>query len=351
MMIRAALRDLQARRRRYAVAIAGAGLVLALSMVMSGLTASFGNEARRTVDLLGADEYVLAAGAAGPFTTTSALTDDDLAAVRALDGVEEAAPLLVSRQVARPTPEDEPIFTIVLGVERGALGSPVPRSGRGMVTSGEAVIDSRLDVEIGDDIDVGGRPFRVVGTVHSSLFAATPSIYVSIGDVRELSLDDAPLSSAILVRGHTTALPSGLQSISPAEATDDALAPLRSAERTIALVRTLLWIVAVLILGSVLYLSALERTRDMAVFKATGASGASLAVGLAVQAAVVAGASAAVAAIAAVVLAPRFPMPVEISSLTYLLLPAVALAVALVGAIGGMRRAVAVPPALAFGAP
>lgn len=351
MMIRAALRDLQARRRRYAVAIAGAGLVLAMSMVMTGLTASFGNEARRTVDLLGADGFVLAAGAAGPFTTTSALTEDDLATVRGLDGVDEASPLLVSRQVSRATPDAEPVFTIVLGVESGALGAPAPRSGRGLQLPGEAVVDSRLDVGVGGDIDIGGRTFLVVGTVRSSLFAATPAVFVSLDDVRDLSVDGAVLSSTILVRGHPDAMPTWLTSISPAEATDDALAPLRSAVRTIALVRTLLWIVAVLIVGSVLYLSAIERTRDMAVFKATGASGSSLALGLAVQAAVVAAAATAVASVTAVLLAPRFPMPVEISAATYLLLPAVALAVALLGAIGGMRRAVAVPPALAFGAP
>lgn len=351
MMIRAALRDLQARRRRYIVAIAGAGLVLAMSMIMSGLTASFTNEARRTVDLLGADALVMSAGAAGPFTTTRTLSADEVEQVRSLDGVTEAAPVLVTRQGTRPEPSDDPAFTILLGVEPGGLGAPEPRTGRGLRSSGEAVIDSRIDAGVGEDIDVGGRTFVVVGTVHASLFAATPAVFVSIDDARELSVAGAPLSSAVLVRGHVGALPPGLRTITPDAAVDDALAPMRSPQRTIAMVRTLLWLVAVLIVGSVLYLSALERTRDMAVFKATGTTTAALAAGLAVQAAVVAAVASAVAALLATALAPRFPMPVEISPATYLLLPVVALAVALAGAVGGMRRAVAVPPALAFGAP
>ena len=103
--------------------------------------------------------------------------------------------------------------------------------------------------------------------------------------------------------------------------------------------------------GSVLYLNALERTRDMAVFKATGTSGRSIAAGLAVQAGVVALLAGAVAAVIATLLVPRFPMAVELSTRTYVMLPIVALSVALLGAVGGLRRALTVPPALAFGAP
>ena len=40
--------------------------------------------------------------------------------------------------------------------------------------------------------------------------------------------------------------------------------------------RILLWIVAACIVGSIVYVSAIERTRDFAVFKATGASNGSL---------------------------------------------------------------------------
>ena len=47
------------------------------------------------------------------------------------------------------------------------------------------------------------------------------------------------------------------------------------------MIAVLLWIVAALIVGSVIYLSALERTRDFAVFKAVGVSTRSVIAGLA----------------------------------------------------------------------
>jgi putative ABC transport system permease protein len=349
MMIRAALRDLQHRRRRFLVAVLGAGLVLAMSMIMSGLSDSFQNEAEHTVRLAGADGWVVAAGSAGPFTTSSLIDDTAVTTMRAAEGVLTAEPILISRQAV--VTSGDPVFSILIGVHPGHLGSPQPDAGSPLAKPGEAVVDSRLDVDPGDTIRIGGEQFTVSGTVRSSLFAATPVAYVSIDEARRLGLEGAPLSSAVLVRGSPRLMPPGLTMMTPSEAVADAMEPLKSARGTIAMVRTLLWLVAALIVGSVLYLNALERMRDMAVFKAVGASSWSLAVGLAVQAAIVALLAAAVAAALATLLAPVFPMPVDLSPSLFLMLPAVALTISLMGAAGGMRRSVAVPPALAFGAP
>ncbi|MGB8861633.1 MAG: ABC transporter permease [Ilumatobacteraceae bacterium] len=348
MMIRAALRDLQARRRRFFVAIVGAGLVLALGMIMSGLTASFHNEAQRTVELAGADAWVVSSAAAGPFTTPSLLDAAAIDAVRSINGVDEAEPILISRQALITT--GDPLFSILIGVQPGRLGAPRPTEGAALSAPGQAVVDNRLGVEVGSTIKVAGQPFVVAGTVRSSLFAATPAVYVSIDEARALGLEGAQLSSAVLVRGELEEVPAGMKSMSPSGAIADAMEPLKSASSTIALVRTLLWLVAALVVGSVLYLNALERTRDMAVFKAVGTGAGSIAVGLAAQAVVVALLAAAVAAGLATLLAPVFPLPVELSPAVYLLLPAVALVVSMIGALGGMHRAVVVPPALAFGA-
>ena len=50
-------------------------------------------------------------------------------------------------------------------------------------------------------------------------------------------------------------------------------------------------------------------------------------------------------------LAPLFPMVVVIPMHAYLALPAIAIAVGLLASVAGLRRAVAVDPALAFGGP
>jgi putative ABC transport system permease protein len=347
MMIHAALRHLQSRRRRFLVAAVGAGLVLALSMVMTGITASFSNEAVRTVALSGADQWLVPIGAAGPFTTTRLINEQTVQTLETGDAFEDVAPILVTRQSVVTT--GKPRFSILMGVQPGRLGAPRPSSGTPIDGPNQAIADTRLHVPVGSTLIVAGVTFNVVGTVRSSLFAATPVVYVGLDDARQLSVEGAKLSSAVLVRGAIDHVPAGLKAMTPSAAVADAMEPLKSANQTIAMVRTLLWLVAMFIVGSVLYLNALERTKDFAVFKAIGTSSRAIAGGLVVQALVVALVAAAIAAALAFVLAPRFPMTVEISTSMYLSLPVVALSVALLGAAGGMRRAVTLPPSLAFG--
>jgi putative ABC transport system permease protein len=111
----------------------------------------------------------------------------------------------------------------------------------------------------------------------------------------------------------------------------------------------LLWIVATGIVGSMVYLSALERSRDFAVFKATGATNRSLLAGLLLQAAVLAAASAVVAVVVAWLLVPSFPFTVQIPAALYLRLAAIVTAVGVLASLAGLRQAVKVQPALAFG--
>ena len=54
--------------------------------------------------------------------------------------------------------------------------------------------------------------------------------------------------------------------------------------QSVRLTLYLLWVVAALVIGSVVYLSALERVRDFAVYKATGWTTRDLATGLPEQA-------------------------------------------------------------------
>jgi putative ABC transport system permease protein len=99
------------------------------------------------------------------------------------------------------------------------------------------------------------------------------------------------------------------------------------------------------------YLSALERLRDFAVFKAIGVPARSILAGLALQAVVVALLAAALGAILAQLLAPLFPMLVVVPASAYMALPVVAIVIGLLASLAGLRRAVSVDPALAFGGP
>ena len=134
-------------------------------------------------------------------------------------------------------------------------------------------------------------------------------------------------------------------------AENDLLRALGQAKSTISLLAFLLWIVAALIVGSVVYVSVLERQRDFAVFKATGVSTNSILGGLATQAVILSLVAAVVGSGIAVILSPAFPIPVSLTLGSFLLLPAVAVVIGLLASLAGLRRAVSIDPALAFGGP
>ena len=127
--------------------------------------------------------------------------------------------------------------------------------------------------------------------------------------------------------------------------------PMTAAVSAITMIAVLLWVVAALIVGSVIYLSALERTRDFAVLKAVGVSTRSVLAGLCLQAVLVAVVAAVLGGVVSLVLVPLFPMRVVVPTSAFLLLPVVGVVIGLLASAAGMRRAVTIDPALAFGGP
>jgi hypothetical protein len=182
------------------------------------------------------------------------------------------------------------------------------------------------------------------------MFGGQALLFLSLPDVQRLFAASQPVAT-FLITPPGTAAPAGKASFDRDDAFNDLLRPLSNARNSILFVTILLWIVAACIVGSIVYLSAMERTRDFAVFKATGTSNGSLAGGLAIQAVILSVAAAILAAIIATLLAPVFPLPVEIPMSAYLWLFVIAIAVGLLASLAGLRRAVKVEPALAFGGP
>jgi putative ABC transport system permease protein len=112
----------------------------------------------------------------------------------------------------------------------------------------------------------------------------------------------------------------------------------------------LLWIVAAIIVGLVVYLSALERQRDFAVLKAVGASTRTLLASLALQAVLVALLSVALAAVLQWFIAPAFPLRVRVPARAFWEIPVLAVVIALLAGVVGMRKVARSDPALAFAA-
>jgi putative ABC transport system permease protein len=347
MMWQATLRDLQWRRRRFMIAITGTALVFAMSLLLSGLAASFTLETDRTLKAVGGDVWIVKEGASGPFTAFSPVPETDAERVAAVEGVTEAQPIIYLHQTVGDEPKDINLF----GVVPGTLGEPSPSKGRGLQGTGEALADSTLGADVGETVQMAGRDYEVVGvTKHTTLNGGIPTVFITLDDAQTL-LGGNAIASAIVATGAPAAPIDGLRVMTLDEARTDLLRPLKNASQSIDFVKILLWIVAACIIGSIVYLSAMERTRDFAVFKATGTSNGALGAGLALQAVILAIAAAVLASVIAILLAPVFPLPVEIPTSAFLILFGIAIVVGLLASLAGLRRAVKVEPALAFGGP
>jgi putative ABC transport system permease protein len=349
-MLSAALRDMQWRRRRLVIAILSTALVFAMTLVLTGLANGFRVEAQRTVDSMGVDSFVVKSGAAGPFLGSTPFAQVDLARVAAEPGIVAAAPLATAASTIREGTSTR--NATAFGAPERGPGMPGVSEGRAPSTSDEVAVSSTLDRHICEDLPVGARTLRIVGIVpNSTALAKMPNIFLTTEGLQQLAYTGQPMVTSIGIFGIPRQLPDGYQTLDRAAGVNDLLRPLKVAVVSITIVAGLLWIVAVLIVGSLVYLSALERLRDFAVFKAIGVPTRSILAGLALQAVVVALLSAALGVALSQLLAPLFPMTVVVPIRAYLALPVIAIVIGLLASVAGLRRAVAVDPALAFGGP
>jgi putative ABC transport system permease protein len=341
------VRDLQYRRRRFLIGVFATGLVFALAVVITGINQSFVNEVTRTVDAIDVDQWIVSEKASGPFTSSTLIEAATVTAIARQPGVTDASPVAILRFTIPGSPQKD---IGVIGVEPGSIATAPVADGRELQRDGEVVVDRSLGYDVGEKVSIGGRDFTVVGrTKGVSYYAGQPATFMTLKDAQNLTFAGAPLATAIVTKGTVTDPPKGTIALTNDEVITDLQRPMKQASGTILMLCILLWIVAAGIIGSILYVQAIERTGDFAVFKATGVTGGKIATGLAFEAIVLALLSAVVAIVLAQILGPLMPMSVETPGSAYLLLVAVAVVIGILASLFGLRRAVSVDPALAFG--
>lgn len=339
------LRDLQFRRRQFAIAVAGAGLAFALTLVLSGMSAGFRVEARKSVEAMDARAWVVPHGVTGPFTSQSTLPADLADRVA---GGGQVEPIATFGHVARVQGKGD-IDVTVIGHSIGALGDPAWGRGDVSLPRGQAAADERLGVKQGDSITLGSRKLRVVRTVRDrTIFVGQPIVFVSLPEAQQIAFGGRALANALLAREVPSSVPGGLHAVTEDDVREDLLRPMDGAVGSIDFMRLLMWVLAAVVIAAITYLSALERLRDFAVLKAVGGSPGTLLLSLSAQAVVASLLAAALGAALAQVLATGFPMPVAIQPEAYVALPVVALVVGVLASLAAVRRVTKVDPALAF---
>jgi putative ABC transport system permease protein len=346
-MVAIAIRDVLWRRRRFLVAIIATSVVLALTLVLDGVDRSFPAEARRTVAALNAEGWIVPQDGGAAFLSSATLPASLAMVAGGMPGAVEAAPIATLRMPSGGAAEGS---MTVIGVVPGAFTGPPVVDGRAPAGPREVTVERSTGVALGDVVTFAGHAFTVVGrTSGLTLTAGVPSAYVPLADVQELVFAGQPLASAVVTLGTPVGPPEGYVVLTNAEVRAGLLDPLGDARATISLVLVLLWIVAGMVIGSVIYLTSLDRGRDIAVLKATGATDRSLLIGVVFQSLLVSGLAALAGMGVSLLLDDLIPLRSEVAAASYLTIFLVALAVAAAASTASARRALRVDPAHAFG--
>lgn len=340
--------DFRARLRRFLVIGVGMALVLAITLLLSAFSEGFNLRGERLLALFGGDHFVIADGASGPMTSTAPIDAGIVDGLAAQPGVVQAVPLLIA-----PTAiivDGQPSSVVVVGVPDGVSWPPIIE-GRALGAADEVVVDSELaELDVGAEITIAGRRLTVVGrTEHAEWDIATTGVFVPAETARTALAGGQDVVTAVAITGDAPDVADGLRVASRDDAVADVVARTKDAKRSIDSFKFTLWALAVVIVGAVLYLAALERVGDFAIFKATGASNVDLVLGLALQAALI-GVIAGVASIGlAHLMKPLYPgllsLPFHVA---WPVIP-VAVVIAVISGFFGVRRAITVDPSEAFG--
>jgi putative ABC transport system permease protein len=339
-------RDLQFRARRFVIAVAVTSLVFGIALAVDGMRRSVQKETPAIVGMFHADEWLVARGVHGPFTSTRPIAASAASELAGQSGVKRADPVVLSRSViGGGTGKDANLIGHVLG----GMGSPPISEGRAATRSGEVVLSAGTSASIGSDVLIGGKPFHVVGrTGDGRYYFGQPTAFVSLDDAQRMVFAGQPLAMGVAIQGHAHAS-DGTSIVTNAAVRSDLDRPLESGFKSISITAALMWLIAAGIIGLIVYLSAIERTRDFAVYKATGAPNRLIIGGLMLQAVLVALVAALVAIGVSRIVAKGMPVQTSLSGAAVVQLIVISAAVGVLASLAAVRRALGTDPAAAFG--
>src|SRR5262245_32642290 len=261
-MWKVTLRNVQFRRRQFLLAVIGTALVFAMALLVTGIRQGFRTEADNMLAGIGGDHWAITSGTAGPFTGGPPMFADTAERLGRAPGVRRADPLVIAGANLRLDGDYRSVH--VIGHRLGGLGEPEPTDGRRSIRNGEVVVDEKLGLRLGQTVNFSGQHLEIVGLVADrTYYGGTPTAYVSLEDAQAMQSRGASLITAVVMEGPPRAATEGLKLMSEAQVRTDLLQPLGSADSAINTTRLLLWLVAAVIVGAVMYMSALERVREI----------------------------------------------------------------------------------------
>ncbi|RGC69403.1 FtsX-like permease family protein [Micromonospora sp. MW-13] len=354
-------RDLRFAKGRFALVGAVIVLITLLVGLLSGLTAGLGRQNVSAITGLPVDRIAFGAPNGGQDLSyaNSTVTEEQWQQWARAPGVTSAEPLGIT--TTKATAGDSSIGVSAFGVRPGAPLAPDSDriDGDSAVLSRDAA--DELGLGPGDVLTVAGHPLTVAAVSGDASFSHTPVIWISLDAWQEITpttgAGHGPSATVIAL-----ATTSGVDVPATDEATgtrtvatDDSLSAIgsyTSENGSLQLMRGFLFAISALVIGAFFTVWTIQRSADVAVLKALGASTANLlrdALGQAVVLLVGGTLVGTVVAVALGALLAGTAVPFLLTPATVLVPAAVMILLGALGAALSIRRITSVDPLTALG--
>jgi putative ABC transport system permease protein len=196
-----ALKDIRRHLGKFIATIVGVSMLLAIVLVMNGIYRGNIADGVWLIDNTSTDLWVVERGRGGPFNEPSRLPADAWQSVAATPGVARASPIVLytaQRALGRGVEQQ---FTVVGYDVFGGLGGP-GRLAQGRTLRAahyEMVADHKLGLALGERVALSGDTYTVVGITAGAVDASgNPIVYLSLPDAQAVQFeqDDRALAAA-----------------------------------------------------------------------------------------------------------------------------------------------------------
>jgi len=290
------LKDMRYRQARVVLTALGITVLISLILLLGGIMNGMRIQARQYVESTGADIWVSAEGSGGAFIGFSLLNEEYLPTYVG-DGLiaDSASPLIFAQ--ARPVIHGKQTKAIVVGYKHGKLGGPKQVTEGKMFAPSkfkeytplataplEVVVDEKMGIEIGEQITIGTDKLRVVGKTKSLMFVLdTPLLFMNTRSAQKVLLADYPHVNMMIAKikadheSKKVAAAMSAQGVIEARTMGQTIGSIieyyvDEPMKAVQFLRVMLWLAAGIIVGMITYVTMLEKTQEIGVLKAIGAS-------------------------------------------------------------------------------
>ncbi|MBP2268248.1 putative ABC transport system permease protein [Pseudarthrobacter sp. PvP004] len=275
-----AIRDIRFAKGRFALMGGVVALITLLLVMLSGLTAGLGNQSTSAIAALPAQQIVFGAPAGSEATasyTESEVSTAQLETWREQPGVTSAQALGISQTRFQSLGGGgTPSGTANAAVFGGSLAPSAVEDGTVIV--GETLA-KELSLEAGSLVRVGGTDLKVSNVVEDQWYSHTGVVWTTLDTWRTIA-HAAPGTATVLAVKHDAGSTVDLDAANTAagtvstdpEGSFQALGSYKSENGSLMLMQAFLYGISALVIVAFLTVWTVQRTRDIAVLKALGAS-------------------------------------------------------------------------------